>query len=82
MTVNIFAGHENSLEMGQLYSVTYSCDFELLMFPFDGQVCMGIASMYMYYYLHVASYLYNPIWYNTLGTLQILLYTVHISCSQ
>lgn len=25
--------------MGQLYSVTYSCDFELLMFPFDAQVC-------------------------------------------
>ncbi|KAK8401438.1 hypothetical protein O3P69_002897 [Scylla paramamosain] len=37
--VNIFSGSENSLEMGQLYSVTYSCDFELLMFPFDAQVC-------------------------------------------
>lgn len=38
MTVNIYPGYESSLEMSQLYSVTYSCDFELLMFPFDAQV--------------------------------------------
>ncbi|XP_042218514.1 uncharacterized protein LOC121863781 isoform X3 [Homarus americanus] len=35
--MNIFSGSENSLEMGQLYSVTHSCDFDLLMFPFDAQ---------------------------------------------
>ncbi|XP_068220335.1 uncharacterized protein [Palaemon carinicauda] len=37
--VNTFSGQENSLEMGQLYSVTYTCDFNLQMFPFDAQVC-------------------------------------------
>ncbi|ROT78797.1 putative glycine receptor subunit alpha-4 isoform X3 [Penaeus vannamei] len=37
--VNIYPGYESSLEMSQLYSVTYSCDFELLMFPFDAQLC-------------------------------------------
>ncbi|XP_042858648.1 glutamate-gated chloride channel subunit beta-like [Penaeus japonicus] len=40
MTVNIYPGYESSLEMSQLYSVTYSCDFELLMFPFDAQLCL------------------------------------------
>ncbi|XP_069953925.1 uncharacterized protein, partial [Cherax quadricarinatus] len=37
--MNIFSGWENSLELSQLYSVTYSCDFNLIMFPFDAQVC-------------------------------------------
>ncbi|XP_064100869.1 uncharacterized protein LOC135211492 [Macrobrachium nipponense] len=37
--VNIFSGHENSIEMSQFYSVTYTCDFNLEMFPFDSQVC-------------------------------------------
>ncbi|XP_068220245.1 uncharacterized protein [Palaemon carinicauda] len=37
--VNLFSGSENSLEMSQLYGVTYTCDFNLLMFPFDAQVC-------------------------------------------
>ncbi|XP_071544757.1 uncharacterized protein [Panulirus ornatus] len=37
--VNIFSGYENSLEMSQLYTVTYTCDFDLVMFPFDFQVC-------------------------------------------
>lgn len=37
-TVNIFSGYENSLEMSQLYTVTYTCDFDLVMFPFDSQV--------------------------------------------
>lgn len=38
-SVNIFSGLDNSLEMSQLYTVTYSCDFDLIMFPFDAQVC-------------------------------------------
>lgn len=37
-TVNVFRGYENSLEMSQLYTATYSCDFMLAMFPFDSQV--------------------------------------------
>ncbi|KAG7170875.1 Glutamate-gated chloride channel-like 3 [Homarus americanus] len=37
--VNIFSGHENSLEMSQLYTVTYTCEFQLAKFPFDSQVC-------------------------------------------
>ena len=37
--MNIFLGSENSLEMSQYYEVPYSCDFDLLMFPFDAQVC-------------------------------------------
>ena len=48
MAVNIFSGSENSLEMRQLYSVRYNCDFELLMFPFDAQVRMHI---YIYIYI-------------------------------
>ncbi|XP_042218234.1 uncharacterized protein LOC121863580 [Homarus americanus] len=39
VTVNIFNGYENSMEMGQLYTVTYGCDFDLIMFPFDAQIC-------------------------------------------
>ncbi|XP_047476381.1 glycine receptor subunit beta-like [Penaeus chinensis] len=37
--VNIFSGRENSLQISQLYHVTYTCEFDLLMFPFDSQVC-------------------------------------------
>ncbi|XP_069977730.1 uncharacterized protein [Penaeus vannamei] len=37
--VNIFSGRENSLQMSQLYHVTYTCEFDLVMFPFDSQVC-------------------------------------------
>ncbi|XP_045110701.1 uncharacterized protein LOC123504331 [Portunus trituberculatus] len=37
--VNVFRGNETSLEMSQLYSATYSCDFYLAMFPFDTQIC-------------------------------------------
>ncbi|XP_066980309.1 uncharacterized protein [Macrobrachium rosenbergii] len=37
--VSTFSGRDNSLEMSQLYKATYSCDFDLLMFPFDQQVC-------------------------------------------
>ncbi|KAG7166368.1 Glycine receptor subunit alpha-4-like 3, partial [Homarus americanus] len=36
--LNVFPGEENSLEMSQLYTATYSCDFHLAMFPFDSQV--------------------------------------------
>ncbi|XP_076056292.1 uncharacterized protein LOC143034241 [Oratosquilla oratoria] len=35
----VYPGSENSLEMSQMYSVTYSCNFDLLMFPFDHQRC-------------------------------------------
>nr|XP_053626189.1 uncharacterized protein LOC128684076 [Cherax quadricarinatus] len=35
--VNVFSGHENSLEMRQLYTSSYSCDFDLIRFPFDSQ---------------------------------------------
>ncbi|ROT63777.1 putative glycine receptor subunit alpha-2 [Penaeus vannamei] len=51
--VNVFKGHENSLEMSQLYTATYSCDFLLAMFPFDSQECslnftlVSAASTYM-----------------------------------
>nr|XP_045585044.1 glycine receptor subunit alpha-2-like [Procambarus clarkii] len=37
--VSMFAGSENSVQVSQLYSVTYNCDFNLLMFPFDAQAC-------------------------------------------
>ncbi|XP_063889382.1 uncharacterized protein LOC135116084 isoform X3 [Scylla paramamosain] len=37
--MNIFSGLENSLETSQLYTLTYTCDFNLIMFPFDAQVC-------------------------------------------
>ncbi|XP_045129533.1 uncharacterized protein LOC123515136 isoform X2 [Portunus trituberculatus] len=37
--MNIFSGLENSLETSQLYTLTYTCDFDLIMFPFDAQVC-------------------------------------------
>lgn len=36
--MNIFSGLENSLETSQLYTLTYTCDFDLIMFPFDAQV--------------------------------------------
>ncbi|XP_066980291.1 uncharacterized protein [Macrobrachium rosenbergii] len=34
-----FSGRDTSLQITQLYSANYSCDFYLLMFPFDQQVC-------------------------------------------
>lgn len=34
----MYPGHENPLEMSQLYTVSYTCDFDLNMFPFDTQV--------------------------------------------
>lgn len=37
-TANVYPGHENPLEMSQLYTVSYTCDFDLNMFPFDTQV--------------------------------------------
>ncbi|KAK3867319.1 hypothetical protein Pcinc_027213 [Petrolisthes cinctipes] len=37
--VNIFSGRQSSLEMSQLYTLTYNCDFDLAMFPFDAQTC-------------------------------------------
>ncbi|KAA0193772.1 hypothetical protein HAZT_HAZT006106 [Hyalella azteca] len=36
--VNIFSGNEGAVAMSQLYNAVYSCDFDLLMFPFDAQV--------------------------------------------
>lgn len=36
----MFSGAENTLLMSQTYSVTYNCDFDLLMFPFDAQVSL------------------------------------------
>nr|XP_045625856.1 uncharacterized protein LOC123775072 [Procambarus clarkii] len=50
---NIFSGLENSMEMSQSYTAQYSCDFDLIMFPFDAQVCslqftlVSAASSYM-----------------------------------
>ncbi|XP_037779377.1 glutamate-gated chloride channel-like [Penaeus monodon] len=38
-TVNIFSGYENSIEISQLYTVRYNCEFNLAMFPFDSQIC-------------------------------------------
>lgn len=46
--VNIFSGLENGLEMSQLYTAIYSCDFNLLMFPFDAQVRLGLFFNYVY----------------------------------
>ncbi|XP_071522701.1 uncharacterized protein [Panulirus ornatus] len=37
---SIFTGSENTLQMSQVYSIMYNCDFHLGMFPFDVQVCM------------------------------------------
>ncbi|KAF2363380.1 Neurotransmitter-gated ion-channel ligand-binding domain [Trinorchestia longiramus] len=37
--VNIFSGKEGAVEISQLYTAVYSCDFDLLMFPFDAQDC-------------------------------------------
>ncbi|XP_069949577.1 uncharacterized protein [Cherax quadricarinatus] len=60
--MNIFSGRENSMEMGQLYTVTHSCDFNLLMFPFDAQVCslyftlVSAASTYMVLVPFAANY--------------------------
>ncbi|XP_071531024.1 LOW QUALITY PROTEIN: uncharacterized protein [Panulirus ornatus] len=60
--MNIFSGQENSLEMGQLYTATYNCDFDLVMFPFDTQVCslhftlVSAAASYMVLVPTVANY--------------------------
>jgi hypothetical protein len=35
----IFTGEKNSLVMSRLYALTFDCDFELQMFPFDVQEC-------------------------------------------
>ncbi|XP_069193444.1 uncharacterized protein [Procambarus clarkii] len=35
----IYTGSENTLQMTQVYSAAYTCDFHLGMFPFDVQVC-------------------------------------------
>ncbi|ROT60958.1 putative neuronal pentraxin-2 [Penaeus vannamei] len=37
--LNIFSGFENSIEISQLYTVRYNCEFNLAMFPFDSQIC-------------------------------------------
>ncbi|XP_064113366.1 uncharacterized protein LOC135220009 isoform X1 [Macrobrachium nipponense] len=37
--VSKFSGNDHSLETSQLYNATYTCIFDLLMFPFDQQVC-------------------------------------------
>ena len=36
--VNIFGGTETGVETSQLYTAEYSCDFDMVMFPFDVQV--------------------------------------------
>ncbi|KAK4320578.1 hypothetical protein Pmani_008582 [Petrolisthes manimaculis] len=60
--MNIFSGLENSMEISQLYTVTYSCDFDLLMFPFDAQVCkmsfllVSASSLYMKLVPHFANF--------------------------
>ncbi|XP_042218513.1 uncharacterized protein LOC121863781 isoform X2 [Homarus americanus] len=75
--MNIFSGSENSLEMGQLYSVTHSCDFDLLMFPFDAQVCT------MLFTLVSASSTYMnliPLTANYTGRMKLIEYAIgHVS---
>lgn len=61
--VNIFQGDESAMEMSQLYTAEYSCDFDLLMFPFDAQDCKMIftltsaGSTYMILQPDVAEYI-------------------------
>ncbi|XP_069167656.1 LOW QUALITY PROTEIN: uncharacterized protein [Procambarus clarkii] len=61
--VNVFSGHENSLEMSQLYTASYSCDFDLIRFPFDSQVCrlrfalVSAAASFMVMDPHLATYI-------------------------
>ncbi|KAA0193776.1 hypothetical protein HAZT_HAZT006108 [Hyalella azteca] len=43
--VNIFSGSEGAVAMSQLYNAVYSCDFDLLMFPFDAQDCSMIFTL-------------------------------------
>ena len=48
--MNIFSGYENKFDMSQLYTATYSCDFNLGMFPFDAQV-EQMSSLFLRFYL-------------------------------
>lgn len=45
LSVNIFSGRQSSLEMSQLYTLTYNCDFDLIMFPFDAQVSSFLTTL-------------------------------------
>ncbi|XP_071548102.1 uncharacterized protein [Panulirus ornatus] len=70
---NIFSGANNSLEMSQSYAVMYTCDFDLLMFPFDTQNCT------MYFMLVSASASYMtlvPSLANYTGNTNLIEYSI------
>ena len=35
----IFGGDENPIVLSREYDLSFSCDFDLVMFPFDTQYC-------------------------------------------